>query len=177
MPAANPQLTLQTASLYASNPLSRFTGTGGPFGFSPFTGQFGGLVSSAGIANEPFADIVYNVAAGDEVTFVVAVQNMVAGAAAYAVRLRNTMPPGFTVPPEGIGLTVTNGAGTELAYGGDLFSAAGLSLTDPLAGYDANSGLNVALVTFSLMATTALPGPSAQIASSATVIGYSAAPG
>ncbi len=177
MPAALPRLTLQTASLYASNTLSRFTGTGGPFGFNVFTSQFGGVVSSAGIAGEPFADTVYNVAAGDEVTFVVAVQNMAPGAPAYAVRLRDIMPPGFTAPPEGIGLTVTNGAGTELAYGGDLFSTAGLSLADPLGGYDADSGLNVGLVTFSLMATTALPGPSAQLASSATVVGYSAAPG
>ena len=176
MPATNPRLTIQTASLYASGDASSFSGTGGPFGFSPFTGQFGGIVSSAGLANEPFDDTVYDVATGDELTFVIAVQNTQA-AAAYGIRLRDIMPTGLAAPADGVNLSITDGTGTDLAYTGDLFSAAGLTLTTPLAGYDATSGKNVALVTFSLAAGASLPGPYANLKSTAIIAGYAATPG
>ena len=172
-----PALTLQAGSLYASGDASTFTGTGGPWGFDPFTSQFAGSVSSAGLANEPFADTVYGVSTGDEVTFVIAVQNLAAGASAYDVRLRAGMPTGFVTPPEGAGITVTNGAGTDLATSGDLFSAAGLSIATPIRGYDPNSGLNVALITYTLIAGPTLPGPSVSLGSTATLVHAAAASG
>ncbi len=171
-----PVLRLQVASLYASGDGSTFTGTGGPFGFSPWTSQFGGVVSSAGLAGEPFADTVNNVAAGDEVTFVVAVQNMTAGAAAYGVTLRGLMPAGFAVPTEGLGLSVTDGAGTDLSTSGDLFGA-GLQIGAPINGYDPDSGLNVVLLTYSLLASTSLPGPNTDIAVTTNLLSYSGSPG
>jgi uncharacterized repeat protein (TIGR01451 family) len=176
MPGAAPLLTIQTASLYASNDASTFTGTGGPFGFSPFTSQFGGTISSAGIASEAFNDAVYTVATGDEVEFVIAIQNMGA-ASAYGVRLQDVMPAGFVVPSEGIGLTVTDGLGNDLASSGNLFTGTGLTITPALSAYDPNSGQNVDLVTFSLAAGTALPGPYATLASTASIAGYSASAG
>ena len=166
----NPVLKLQTGTLYASGEASTFKGTGGPYGFSPFTSQFGGLVSSAGLLAEPFDDTVYEVAQGDEVIFVIAVQDMTPGAPAYDVRVRSPMPPGFALPPEGTNLTVTDGAGTDLAFTGDLFSAAGLQVTAPLAGYDANSGANLALITYALKAAPTLPGPYATVTDTATII-------
>ena len=175
--AASPRLTLQTGTLYASNQASYFTGTGGPFGFSPFTGQFGGVISSAGLAIEPFDDIVFNVASGDLVVFVVAVQNTTAGATAYDVHIQDAMPAGFVAPIDGIGLTVTDGTGTDLAASGDLFGAAGLSIAAPIGGYDANSGLNVALITFTLQAGPSLPGPYASVQGAATLVHEAAAPG
>ena len=151
-------LTLQVGSLYASGATSTFTGTGGPFGYSPFTSQFGGVITSAGLANEPFADTVYNVAAGDEVIFVLAVQNL-GGSRASGVTLKATLPTGFALLSSGLNLTVIDGTGTDLATTGDLFSSGGLQVGVPIAAYDANSGLNVTLVTYSLVATQALPGP------------------
>lgn len=169
MSTQNPLLTLQTGTLYASNDASTFKGTGGPYGFSPFTSQFGGVISSAGLATEPFNDTVYEVAFGDEVIFVIAVQDMTPGVPAYDVRVRSAMPQGFVIPVEGTNLTVTDGAGTDLAFTGDLFSAAGLQVTPPLGGYDANSGANVALVTYALKAGAALPGPSATVTDTASI--------
>ena len=176
MPAINPRLTIQTASLYASGEASSFSGTGGPFGYSPFTSQFGGIISSAGLNTEPFADTVYDVSTKDELTFVIAVQNVQA-AAAYGIRLRDIMPPGFAAPADGLGLSVTDGTGTDLTYTGDLFGTAGLTLSAPLAAYDANSGKNVALITFSLAANAALPGPYATLSATASIDAYTAAPG
>jgi len=174
MPGTTPLLTIQTASLYASGDASTFTGTGGPFGFSPWTSQFGGIVSSAGLAGESFNDAVYDVATGDELVFVIALQNLQA-AAAYGVMLHDVMPAGFAAPADGINLSITDGAGTNLAYTGDLF-AGGLTLANPVAAYDANSGANIALVTFSLAAGTALPGPYASLSSTAIIDRYAAAP-
>jgi hypothetical protein len=111
------------------------------------------------------------------VTFVIAVQDMTAGVSAYGVRLRDIMPTGFVVPTDGIGLTVTDGLGNDLATSGDLFSTAGLTIAPALAGYDPNSGQNVDLITFSLDAGSALPGPYASLTSSAVLAGYSASSG
>ncbi len=176
MPATLPVLTLQTGTLYASGDNDTFSGTGGPFGFSPFTGQFGGTVSSGGLAADPFNDTLSGVSPGDDVTFVIAVQNMTAGAPAFNVRLRDTMPAGFVVPSGGIGLTVTDGANNDLSTSGDLFGASGLTIDAPLQGYDASSGANVALITFSLDAGSALAGPFASLSSTASVTGYAASP-
>jgi uncharacterized repeat protein (TIGR01451 family) len=170
MAGATPVLTVQTGSLYASNAASYFSGTGGPFGFSPWTSQFGGVIGSAGLAGESFNDTVYAVAAGDYVTFVIAVQNMTAGALAYDVAVQDLMPAGFIVPVDGIGLSVTDGAGNVIAASGDLFSAAGLTIGAPIAGYDATSGANIALVTFTLQAGPSLPGPTATVQGAAVLI-------
>ncbi len=178
MPAGvSPVLTLQTGSLYASSDDSTFTGTGGPWGFSPFTSQFGGVVSSAGLDGEPFDDVVYAVAAGDEVIFVIAVQNRTQGTAAYDVRVRAAMPPGFVVPSAGLNLSVTDGAGADLAIGGDLFGADGLLIAAPLSAYDPDSGRNIALVTYTLQAGPALPAPYATLLSRADLVHVAAAPG
>ena len=171
-----PVLSLQTGTLYASNDASSFTGTGGPWGFSPFTSQFGGVVSSAGLAAEPFNDTVYQVSPGDEVTFVLAVQDTTPGTPAYNVRVQSALPTGFVVPPEGVNLTVTDGAGDDLGYTGNLFSV-GLQITPPLAGYDDNSGGNVVLVTYTLEAGPTLPGPYATVVDTASITHVAASPG
>lgn len=71
--------------------------------------------------------------AGDQVTYTLTVENR-GGAPAYDVTVTDPVPAGLT----GCAVaTVTNGAGTALAYTGDLFGA-GLVLTNPLAGNDGN---------------------------------------
>ena len=171
-----PSLTLQTGTLYASADDSTFTGSGGPWGFSPYTFEFGGVVSSAGLLAEPFQDTVYQVASGDEVIFVIAVQNLGA-AAAYDVRVRANLPTGFATPPEGTNLTVTDGSSTDLGFTGDLFSSAGLQITPPIAAYDPDSGSNLVLITYALAAGAGLPGPEADVRETATLVSVAAAPG
>ena len=148
-----PLLRIQTATVYASNDAATWTGTGGPFGYSPDFGQFGGIISSAGLATEPFSDRLSGVDAGDDVTFVIAVESLVPGAKAYDVTIRSALPDGFAVPDGGASITVSDGAGTPLAFSGDLFDPQGgllLDLAAPLAGYDADSGRNVLLISYTL---------------------------
>ena len=173
-----PRLRIQAASLYASGEDSQFSGSGGPWGFDIYTSQFGGVVSSAGLAAEPFDDRVWDVDAGDVITFVIAVQNLADRAAAYDLRLQDTMPQGFTVPDDGVGLSVTDGASTPIPFTGDLFDPVhGLLLGAPVAGYDPNSGRNVVLLTFTLQASAQLRVPKAALTDVARIIGYGAQPG
>ena len=169
-------LLLQTATLYASGESSTFIGTGGPFGFSPFTSQFGGVVTTRGLGTEPFNDTVYSVAPGDEVIFVIAAQNFSSGQRAFGLGLAATMPAGFAVPVDGTNLTVTDGTGTDLAFTGDLFGA-GIRLAAPVAPLDLDSGLNVVLVTYTLVAGPSLPGPYAAVPSTAIVTHAATTPG
>src|SRR3954447_11191382 len=84
--STNPNLVIQTANLWASGDSSIFSGSGGPQAYDPFFRMFADVVNSAGLNAEPFADQLWNAEAGDEVVFVVAVQNK-AAAAAYDLRL------------------------------------------------------------------------------------------
>ena len=175
-----PLLRIQTATVYASNEAAAWTGTGGPFGFSPDFGQFGGIISSAGLATQPFADRLSGVDAGDDVTFVIAVESLVPGAKAYDVLVRSALPEGFVVPDGGADITVSDGAGTPLAYSGDLFDLQGGLLLDPaapIAGYDADSGRNVLLISYTLHSIDRLDLSASIHASTAQIIRYATQPG
>jgi len=175
-----PSLRIQTATVYSSNTGAVWTGTGGPFGYSPDFGQFGGVISSDGLAREPFADRLSGVDAGDEVTFVIAVEGLVPGAKAYDVMVRASIPSGFVVPTAGAGLSVTDGAGTPLAYTGDLFDPQGglaLDAAAPVAGYDATSGLNVLLISYTLRTADNLDLSLPIHVSTAQIVRYAAASG
>ena len=176
VPASDPQLTIQTASLWSSGNNNVFAGTGGPQGYDPWTGQFGDVVSSSGIDATPFQDGIWDIQAGDEITFVIAVQNRGSIGAAYDTVLQDVMPSGFVVPDAGTGLSVTDGAGNPLNFTGDLFNTP-LVLQDPIAPYDPSSGANVDLVTFDLQAATNLAVPAAQLANAATIVSYAGAEG
>lgn len=170
-----PSLTIQTASLFASGDNSTFTGTGGPAAFDPFFGGFSDVINSAGLLSEPFQDQVFQVDAGDQVSFVIAVQNFGSGAPAYNLKLRDSMPVGFAYPS---GLTATDGAGNLLNTSGDLFDpSGGLTILDPVAGFDANSGANVVLVTFTLQAANSVSVPLANITNTAQIVSYAASEG
>lgn len=175
-----PTLTLEMASLYVSDINAVFGGSGGPFGYSPFTGQFGGVIGSAGLAAEPFQDTLSHLAAGDLVTFVITVENTAPRAGAYGVTLRDTLPPGFVLPPGGAGISATDGAGNTIGFTGDLFDPNGGLMLDPsvaIAGYDPNSGANIALVTFSLQAADTVPVTGMSLDPVATLVQVAAGPG
>ncbi|MDP9095989.1 MAG: isopeptide-forming domain-containing fimbrial protein [Pseudomonadota bacterium] len=174
-PTSGPIFTVQTASLYASADASTFTGTGGPAAFSPFTGQFAGLVSSAGLAVEPFNDQLYDVDANDQVTFVIAVQNFGASPG-YNLKLRDTLPVGFALGASD--LTVVDGAGNLLGFSGNLFDAAGgMTITPPIAAFSNDAGTNVVLVTFTAYATNSILLPGATVSNTAQIISYAATSG
>ncbi len=175
-----PSLRIQTATVYASNDNATWTGTGGPVGYSPDFGQFGDVISSAGLAREPFADRLSGVDAGDDVTFVIAVENLAPGAKAYGTIIRATMPPGFVLPADGAGLWVTDGAGNPLTFSGNLFDPQGgltLDPSAPLAGYNADSGLNILLISYTLTTADQLDLSVPLHDSLAQIVSYTTTPG
>ena len=175
MPTPTPILTIQTASLWASGDNSTFTGTGGPVAFDPFTAEFAATVGSIGLVTQPFQDEVYDVDAGDQVTFVIAIQNF-SGDPGYNVKLRDTLPVGFAIAASD--LTVTDGAGNTLATAGNLFSPTdGLTITPPIGGYDNNSGANVILVTITAYATNSIALPGATVTNTAQIVSYAGSNG
>jgi len=175
-----PSLRIQTATVYASNDDALWTGTGGPAAYSPDFNQFGDIISSAGLNREPFADRLSGLDAGDDVTFVIAVEGLVPGAKAYDVVIRAALPSGFVVPAGGASVSVTDGAGTPLAYSGDLFDPRGGLALDPgvsIAGYDADGGLNVLLISYTLATADALDLSVPTHTSTATIVRYATLPG
>lgn len=171
----SPILTLQTASLWASGDNSTFAGTGGPVAFDPFLGEFSDIVSSSGLATQPFQDQLYNVDAGDQVTFVIAVQNF-ATVAGYNLKLRDTLPVGFSIAASD--MTVIDGAGNVLTTSGNLFSPTdGMTITSPIGAFDNNSGANVVLVTFTAYALNSITLPSATVSNNAQIVSYAASNG
>lgn len=174
-----PVLSVQLGSVYASNDAAIWTGTGGPAGYSPFTGQFGGTFSSAGLAAEPLDDQLSGIDADDEVTFAAAVQGMVDGARAYDIVLRGTLPDGYAVPASGYDLSVTDGAGTPLAYSGDLFATNGMALAPgvSLGGYKDDDGSNVLLVSYTLRSATTLDVGRHIRTASVSILNYATQPG
>ncbi|MFN8483234.1 MAG: isopeptide-forming domain-containing fimbrial protein [Anaerolineae bacterium] len=134
-----------------------------------------------------------NVDAADLVTFAIAVEN--GGSAArgvFDVKLRDTLPTGFSIPPSGLHLCVTNGAGTVLPYtnvgGGTGLFDQGIELTDPSntqgalgpgttpAGAPINNGRNIAIVTYTLQVDGAVQ-PNTQLTNTATLFNFASANG
>jgi fimbrial isopeptide formation D2 family protein/uncharacterized repeat protein (TIGR01451 family) len=162
----------------------------GPVAFSaPGSAGYRGAaaITSAGLASRPIDSNLTRMDAGDLVTFAVVVENTGTGLrGAFDVRLRDTLPAGFSVPAGGLNLRVTDGAGTDLAYtnlGAGLFDpAGGIELDDPgtgvgsLAAYAATGGRNLAVLTYDLQADGAVT-PGQVLTNTATLTRYATSEG
>jgi uncharacterized repeat protein (TIGR01451 family) len=147
----------------------RFTRVAGPAMFTaPGSAgvRFSGTIDSAGLNAHPVnSDMLWS-EPGDLVSFGIVIENVGGGPdGAFDVQLRDTLPQGFSIPPGGLNLTVTDGTGAAMAYttiGSGLFDAAGgIELTDPGptggAGADgaldpssAAAGRNLVVLTYDL---------------------------
>lgn len=148
--------------------------------------RFAGTVNSTGLAATPINSNLAGIDAGDIVTFAIVVENTGSGLnGAFDVRLRDTLPAGFTIPGgAGLNLRVADGTGAALAFtniGTGLFDAAGgIELTDPgstnpdpgsLDHYDAANGRNILVLTYDLVATTTVQ-PGQTLTNTATLFNY-----
>ncbi len=151
--------------------------------------RFSGTVNSNGLAATPINSNLNGIDAGDVVTFAIVVENTGTGLnGAFDVRLRDTLPAGFTIPGgAGLNLRVVDGTGAALGFinmGTGLFDAAGgIELTDPgstnpdpgsLDAFDATDGRNILVLTYDLVATTAVQ-PGQTLTNTATVYNYAGA--
>lgn len=149
-----------------------------------------GAVSSANLGTSIDSNAT-TLDGGDLVTFAVVVENVGSGlTGAFDVRLRDTIPNGFSIPTAGLNLCITDGNGTPLAYterGAGLFGTTsddGIELVDSggygsLLASDAPAGENIAVLTYDLQlepTSTALT-PAAVITNTATLFNYAGSEG
>lgn len=136
-------------------------GAVGPVGFTaPGSGgtRFAGVIHSTNLDTSPIDSNLAAVDASDLVTFALLVENVGSGLnGAFDVTIRDTLPIGFVLPGAGLNMTVTDGAGTVLAFtdlGGGIFGS-GIQLNDgPGAGaldpFHGTSGTNLVVITYDL---------------------------
>ncbi len=140
-----PELAITKGVISTDNPTGEFVQGGNsstspplPAGVISFTppGQntpaFTGTVTSSGIASTPIDATLENVLGNDLVKFSIVVENTGSSPnGAFDVTIADTLEPRYQIPTNvtGLNLQVTDGAGTSLAYVGDLFSG-GITLID-----------------------------------------------
>ena len=158
-----------TKGVIATDGPGSFTRPAGPVAFTaPGSAgvRFSGTIGSADLdLTTVDADMAWSKPT-DLVSFGIVVENVGGGSnGAYDVRLRDTLPQGFSIPAGGLNLTVTDGTGAAIAYttiGTGLFDpAGGIELTDPgptagagaagaLDPSDAAAGRNLVVLTYDL---------------------------
>jgi len=126
-----------------------------------------GTINSAILSGNPINSNLSGVDAGDLLTFAIVLENTgSSGSGAFDVVVSDTLPDGFVVPSGGINLQVYNGNQDVISYtdlGGGLLGE-GIQLGDnassgSLGNFDANSGENLAIITFDLeLADNVAPG-------------------
>jgi uncharacterized repeat protein (TIGR01451 family)/fimbrial isopeptide formation D2 family protein len=167
---AEPLLGITKGVVSTDNPAGVFTPSPvAPAGvvFAP-PGQAGaaftGTITSAGLAATPIDAALSNVLGNDLVKFTIIVENTGSGPdGAYNVTFQDTFDATkFRIPggSTGLNLQITDGAGTPLAYTGDLF-AGGITLVDgatsgalapgkTTAGVPIETGRNIAVISYDL---------------------------
>ncbi len=193
-----PLLKYSKGAVATDNPVGVFTpATVGPVSFTaPGSGcpRFSGQVTSTNLAATPIQSNLGDVDAGDLVTFAIVVENSGSGLdGAFDVRVRDTLPAGFVVPPGGLNVCVSDGSdatGNNIIPftnigGGLLDPAGGIELTDPgptdppagaIDPFDATSGRNIAVITFDLLVDGTVQ-PKQKIDNTAQVFHYSGSEG
>lgn len=95
--------------------------------------SFTGTITSGppdGLAATPIDATLEKVLGNDLVRFSIVVENTGSSPnGAFDVMVKDTLDARYQIPPSGLNLQVTDGAGTSLAYVGDLFNA-GITLVD-----------------------------------------------
>ena len=197
-----PQLNIRKGIISTSNSSGTYSPTGrvpsnitvsAPGSSCPRLSGSGMPVNSSNLGTT-FNSNLSNVDAGDLVTFAIVIENTGRSVdGAFDIKIRDTLPAGFSIPSGGAGLNlcVTDGTGALISYtniGTGLFDASGgIELTDPGPtnpspgaldnGRDSNdviitTGRNIAIITFDLQIDSTVT-PRQVITNTATLFNYS----
>lgn len=138
--------------------------------------------SSNALTSAPNTGAATGVDAGDTIDFAIILEN-VGGADAYDMIIKDSMPSGLQIPSGGLNLNVKQGDGAILSYthlgpaatDADIF-ANGIEIVDPAESvcqtYDATSGKNIVVVTYTLEVADAAAVPTAVMQNTATLTQY-----
>ncbi len=195
-----PELNIRKGAVAASaqTPAVVFSGPRNPTGvsFDAVTTagtcpDFGGTISSNGIAGGAPDANVSGIDRDDLVRFAIVVENTGSGRnGAFDVQVSDVIPAGFELPAGGPDLCVTNGAGVALPHtatgflDGAASSSGTVALTDgptagALAAVDPASGANIAVITYLLQVVDTIGAntPASQLTNTATIDYFSATEG
>ena len=183
-----PVLEIAKGVVATDNPAGAFApATVGPVTFSSpgsANPRFSGSINSTNLTADPIDSDLYGIDAGDLVTFAMVVENTGSGlTGAFDVQIRDTLPTGFAIPASGLNLSVSDGSGGPLSYtdlGGGLFGG-GIELNDnpsagSLAPLDPTNGLNIAIITYDLLAESSVEAASV-LENTATLFNYAGVEG
>ncbi len=192
--SSEPLLKIWKGVIATDNPAGTFTPPAiGPVSFSaPGSAgvRWSGTIDSDGLDSTPVDSDAANVDASDLVSFAIVIDNLGSGhRGAHDIRIKDDLPPGFSIPAGGLNLTITRGDGTVLGYvplgpssdDSDLFGD-GVELVDPAAdegacqAYSLTGGRNIAVLTYDLQLDPDV-GPSQVITNTATVFNYASVEG
>jgi LPXTG-site transpeptidase (sortase) family protein len=169
---SEPVLLSKKGVVATDNPAAVFSPVAvGPVTFNaPGTAgdRWSGTIDSAGLANFPINSNLSGVDAGDLVTFALTIENQGSSSkGAFDIAIKDSLPPGFVIPPSGQGLNlrVSYGDGTPITYtnvgGGSGLFDQGIMLDDPDAPaqgvcqvYLLSGGHNVIIITYDLLVDT-----------------------
>ena len=131
--------------------------------------SFTGTVTSTGLASTPIVATLSNVLGNDLVKFCIVVENRGSGReGSFDVKVNDAFDAARMAIPTtatGLNLRVTDGTGAAMPFTGDLFSPAGITLTDPgptpspggsldpgktTSGTVIDTGRNIAIITYDL---------------------------
>lgn len=159
-----PLLAIRKGVIATTNTGAVFSQPTGPVPFSApgSTGpRWNGVINSTGLAAADINSDVSGLDPGDIVTFALVIENTGSSArGAFDVRIRDVIPAGYSIPANGLNLTVTRGDGSLASFieiGGGLFdTSGGIELIDPSAAegvcqtFHPTNGLNIVVITYDL---------------------------
>ena len=156
---------------------------------------FTGTITSGGLASTPIDATLSNVLGNDLVKFCIIVENTGSGPnGAFDVKVKDIFDATkmkYPTNANGLNLKVTDGTGAPMAFTGDLFSAGGITLTDPgptpspggaldpgktTDGTVINTGRNIAVITYDLQLLPTVA-PLDVITNTATLTNYASTEG
>ncbi|MDP3418833.1 SdrD B-like domain-containing protein [Falsiroseomonas sp.] len=185
-----PELNITKGVIADSNPNATLTAAAGPVAFTApgsAGNRFTGTINSSNLNLTPIDANLTGADAGDRVSFAIVVENTGSSLkGAFDVLIHDTLPAGFVLPPGGLNLRVTDGAGNAVPFtleGGGLFDAAGgIRLGDAvnsgsIGAYSATSGTNIVIITYDLDLTEQVPVFGADLINTATIEHFAAMEG
>ncbi|KAL6071150.1 hypothetical protein QOT17_006393 [Balamuthia mandrillaris] len=140
------------------------------------------LAASSSVVNSRAKEVE----GGVVLKFVILLENT-GSSQAFDVAVKDVIPIGMKVPASGLGLCVSTGDRVPVPYSGNLFSNAGIQLTDSsvslaaVSNYDSadssRAGKNIILITYYLEVDSSSAEIGSTVESSATLLSYAAMEG
>lgn len=172
---SGPEVSVEKGVVATTDTHGAFSGSMGGVAWNGVGGGFTGTITGNSLASAPLNAALTNIGAGATSEIAIVAENTGSHAAFDVALTDSAIPAGLSFVAGS--LNVTDGAGHALAFTDTGISAANPLGTieisgTPLAAYDASSGGNIAVVTFDVVAQTAIATPNAVLPDTASIVNF-----